>query len=323
MNGIMNDKNNEVLLSICIPTYNRAKQLDTTLKSIISQNIFINTNKIEIVISDNCSTDETSLIVNKYILNFPNKIIYSRNDIDIVDRNFEKVLSLGTGFFLKLNNDTLKHNSKSLETIIAIIEKKLNQKPVLFFSNGVLKKYKIIQGQGLEFLLTTATYFSTWIATFGIWKEDFDKIINFNKASHLKLTQVDILFDLIKKKKNIIIDDEILFDPEVVSKKGGYDIVTVFLDNYSYLLKQQLDLNEISDAVYYKEMDSIINNFLAIWLAKSFVDYQNFNFILNKPLRRINKFYSYNLLKLFGFYKNLIKQCLSEMLVKLRSKKYA
>jgi len=319
----MNNKNNEVLLSICIPTYNRAKQLDTTLQSIISQNIFINTIKIEIVISDNCSTDETSVIVNKYLSLFPNKIMYSRNELGIADKNFEKALSLGSGLYLKLNNDTLRHQNNSLEKIIFLIEKNLIDKPILFFSNGLLKKSQQIEGKGLNFLIKTVSYYTTWIATFGIWKDDFIKIINFNKSSHLQLTQVDILFDLIKKKKNIIIDDEILFDPEVVSKKGGYDIVTVFLDNYSFLLRQQVDSNEISDALYYEEMDSIINNFLAIWLAKAFVDYENYNFILNKPLKRINKFYNYNLLKLFVFYKHLIKQCLSEMLVKLRSKKYA
>ncbi len=318
----MNEKNREVLLSICIPTYNRAKQLDTTLLSIISQNIFVNTNKIEIVISDNCSTDDTLIIANKYLLLFPNKIKYSRNDLGIADKNFEKALSLGSGLYLKLNNDTLEHHNNSLEKIIYLIENNLMKKPILFFSNGLLKKKEQIEGEGLNFLIKTVSYYTTWIATFGIWKVDFNAIINFNKSSHLQLTQVDVLFDLIKKKKNIIIQDEILFDTQVVSKKGGYDIVTVFLDNYSYLLKQRLESNEISDAVYYKEIDSIVNNFLVIWLAKSFVDYSNFNFILNKPLNRINKFYNYNVIKLFVFYKNLTKQCLSEIFVKLKSKKY-
>lgn len=41
-----------VLLSICIPTYNRAKYLDITLNRITQEDIFLNTDKIEIVISD-------------------------------------------------------------------------------------------------------------------------------------------------------------------------------------------------------------------------------------------------------------------------------
>lgn len=35
-----------VLLSICIPTYNRAKYLDITLNKITQEDIFLNTDKI-------------------------------------------------------------------------------------------------------------------------------------------------------------------------------------------------------------------------------------------------------------------------------------
>ena len=44
------------LLSICIPTYNRAQFLDVSLRELISQASEIS-DSIEIVISDNASTD--------------------------------------------------------------------------------------------------------------------------------------------------------------------------------------------------------------------------------------------------------------------------
>jgi glycosyltransferase involved in cell wall biosynthesis len=55
------------LLSICIPTFNRAYILEKTLHSIVSQKIFQDTNEIEVIVSDNCSSDNTFEIVNKYI----------------------------------------------------------------------------------------------------------------------------------------------------------------------------------------------------------------------------------------------------------------
>ena len=48
------------LLSICIPTYNRCSYLKKTLESIVSQKIFETTDLVEIVISDNCSSDGTA-----------------------------------------------------------------------------------------------------------------------------------------------------------------------------------------------------------------------------------------------------------------------
>lgn len=55
MNGM---ENKRPLLSICIPTYNRAEILDKTLFLLFSNPDF-NVDEIEVVVSDNCSTDHT------------------------------------------------------------------------------------------------------------------------------------------------------------------------------------------------------------------------------------------------------------------------
>lgn len=51
------------LLSICIPTYNRSTYLRESIESIIHQSEFIS-GDVEIVISDNASTDNTENIGN-------------------------------------------------------------------------------------------------------------------------------------------------------------------------------------------------------------------------------------------------------------------
>ena len=99
----MNDK---PLLSICIPTRNRAAFLYRTLRSITESPVFQNGNEVEIVISDNASTDATEEIVRIFKEKYGDKIVYSRNGENICDKNFEQVLRLGNGEFLKLNNDT-------------------------------------------------------------------------------------------------------------------------------------------------------------------------------------------------------------------------
>lgn len=69
---------NKLLLSICIPTYNREKYLKECLDSIINQEWF-NENEIEIVISDNASTDNTTNLVKTYQEKYKN-IVYHRNE---------------------------------------------------------------------------------------------------------------------------------------------------------------------------------------------------------------------------------------------------
>jgi glycosyltransferase involved in cell wall biosynthesis len=67
---------NSLSLSICIPTYNRANLLGECLQSLccVAQQY---RNQIEVVISDNASTDETRLIVSRYQEKLP--IRYFRN----------------------------------------------------------------------------------------------------------------------------------------------------------------------------------------------------------------------------------------------------
>ena len=59
------------LLSICIPTYNRSKYLKNSIESIICQQEFLD-GKVEIVISDNASEDDTPSAVKAYTDRYSN-----------------------------------------------------------------------------------------------------------------------------------------------------------------------------------------------------------------------------------------------------------
>lgn len=59
--------NDTPLLSICIPTYNRAKYLEQCLNSLVYQIDALEEGSVEVVISNNCSTDNTSDIIEKYM----------------------------------------------------------------------------------------------------------------------------------------------------------------------------------------------------------------------------------------------------------------
>jgi glycosyltransferase involved in cell wall biosynthesis len=70
---------NNILISILIPTYNRPKYLKICLDSILFQSGF-QENKLEFIISDNSDNLETKALVETYIKNYPNKnIIYNKN----------------------------------------------------------------------------------------------------------------------------------------------------------------------------------------------------------------------------------------------------
>jgi abequosyltransferase len=89
---------NKPLLSICIPTYNRAEFLKDALDSILKQINTKNKDKVEICISDNASEDNTEELVNEYQKKSPIPIIYHKNEKNMgADYNFLKVVEIANG----------------------------------------------------------------------------------------------------------------------------------------------------------------------------------------------------------------------------------
>ena len=65
------------LLSICIPTYNGLEKLKFTLPRLI-QLISNYEGRIQVCISDNCSTDGSRILLNSYSVNYTNiKVNYN------------------------------------------------------------------------------------------------------------------------------------------------------------------------------------------------------------------------------------------------------
>jgi glycosyltransferase involved in cell wall biosynthesis len=279
------------LLSICIPTFNRAYILEKTLHSIVSQKIFEDTNEIEVIVSDNCSNDNTFEIVNKYIKKFDNKIFYYKNEINITDLNFEKVLSLGKGEYLKLNNDTLIHTKESLNDILNLIKLNITEKPQLFFTSGWLNSKENISGNGIDTFIFNASFLTTWIGAFGIWKSDFLTINNFSERRDLQLVQTDILFKLINKKNAYIIDNKKYFYTIESKNKGGYNFLQVFLLNYTFLLKEQLAANKLQHKTYHLETKRILLRQIAHWIAKTKIQNTKYTFIMENTFSIIFKFF--------------------------------
>ncbi len=90
-----------IQLSICIPSYNRAKFLPDLLNSIVSQY----DERVEIVISDNGSIDGTEALVRTWQQKYP-RIVYERFTKNVgPDRCFMRSVELASGTFCWLMGD--------------------------------------------------------------------------------------------------------------------------------------------------------------------------------------------------------------------------
>lgn len=88
-------------LSLCIPTYNRSEYLSALLDSILAQK----DPDIEVVISDNASTDNTAEVVESYKAKF-SSLVYVRQPENIgMDRNFLAIVENATGDYAWMIGD--------------------------------------------------------------------------------------------------------------------------------------------------------------------------------------------------------------------------
>jgi glycosyltransferase involved in cell wall biosynthesis len=114
-----------VLLSICVPTYNRCNLLVETIESIIASIKFSNVNCIEIIISDNASTDKTTETIELLKGRYP-EIRSRRNEVNVIDENFFQVASIAQGEYIWIFADDDLMEVEAVKKVVECIYEKNN-----------------------------------------------------------------------------------------------------------------------------------------------------------------------------------------------------
>ena len=126
----------DTLLSIAIPTYNRASILKKSLGKLLPQ-IIANAENIELIISDNASTDNTQDILNEY------KKLYTQINFKIYLQlsntgyygNFKRCRELSNGKYFWLLSDNEQIEDGVVSFLIENIKTKNQEVGVYYFDN--------------------------------------------------------------------------------------------------------------------------------------------------------------------------------------------
>lgn len=114
---------NNILLSIGIPTFNGGKFIGQAIESVLDQLDDTTFPLIEIIISDNASTDKTEEIVKCYVAKFPNLVIYNKNRENVgFDRNVDIVFKKSRGRYVKLLGDDDFFTPNSLQPVLKVLQ---------------------------------------------------------------------------------------------------------------------------------------------------------------------------------------------------------
>lgn len=106
------------LVSIILPVYNGAKYLRESIDSVIAQTY----TNWELLIVDDCSTDETAEISKEYIKK-DSRIKYYLNEVNLrLPRNLNKGFSLAQGDYLTWTSDDNNFRPTALEKMVNVLE---------------------------------------------------------------------------------------------------------------------------------------------------------------------------------------------------------
>lgn len=89
-------------ISVCIPTYNQAQYLELAIRSCVTQSI----QPFEIVVSDDCSTDNTSELLKRLVEEIPYLISVRQPENLGISGNTDSCLRMASGdFIVRLDSD--------------------------------------------------------------------------------------------------------------------------------------------------------------------------------------------------------------------------
>lgn len=211
-------------LSLCLPTNGIAEWVFPVLDAIYEQNA--DTEQYEVVVTDNGDNQEFYVQMNAYAEMHRN-LIYRKTNAPLFENQIE-ALRLASGEYLKFMNHRSILEPGAIQWMIELVKEMLDEKPIIFLSNGALGLYKREEYDDFDGFVCGLREYASWTTGVGVWRCDFEKIPEnfvYNKIS----PHSDVLFA--ERHRNKYIIDDKVWSHEIdsdQSKKGKYDLYKTF-----------------------------------------------------------------------------------------------
>lgn len=227
------------LLTIAIPTFNRAKYLDHLLSTLFDQ--VHGKHQVELVISDNASPDDTPSIVKRH-QNAGLSIRYIRNSENIgPDRNILQCFELAQGKYVWIFADDDVIEPTGLAIVLSHLES--SEYDLVYISNRSFRgnyvsrnsfqgKFKVCKRA--EELARQVHVFFTFISGNIVNKDRISELPHppFSELLHTNLVQLGWTYTALENhRQSLVIHDPLI--AALAENTGGYRLFKVFGTNLS------------------------------------------------------------------------------------------
>ena len=233
-------KDKQPILSICIPTYNRAEILHRNLEGIWKQVQAIESDEVELLVSDNCSPDHTPDVVDAMVKQgMP--ITYNRNEENKgADRNFLKCMHMAKGKYIYLLGDDDFLADDAISKLLNVLRG--NDYGLVYLDtrselDGSVKVYN-----DRNAFIKQVSYFYTFMSGCIFRKDAVDLVKSPERYISSCLLQMPFyLQSTLLSENNVVIRFPILGQKGVdANNNGGYNFFKVFVQNYQTIMGEYI-----------------------------------------------------------------------------------
>ena len=249
------------ILTIAIPTYNRINDLQKCISCILKN---IDSNEVELLVSDNCSTDGTKKYMES-IIQDNDFINYYRNDENLgADQNFLNCINKASSKYIWLIGDDDFVLNQSINNIIDILK---NNPDFLFINpkNDVNPKKEVEIVTDINLFMQKMNINITFMTSLIFNSKYLKKIDKKEKYIGTSFLQSHLALLTLKDGNKYYIKNTPTIKPSP-NLKIGYDLYSVWFKNYHdllYITAREAGINsDISDEVFISSMKNQIIRFV-------------------------------------------------------------
>lgn len=251
-------------LSLCVPTNGIVEWVVPVIESIYSQGV--DDQLFEVVISDNGENSCLEESISKFINEHTN-CHYQKSEAKMF-QNQIACFSMAQGNLIKFINHRMTMLPGSIKYLLDFEEKNKSEKPIVYFSNGVLPVAEELKVASFDEFVRNLSIYSSWSAGLCFWKEDFEKLPG-DMVYNNMFPHISILFYYTMRDKYVIKNTKILFESDTdATKKGKYNLFATFAVDYPAVLRQLVVDSAITEETY----DFVIKE-LIVFLANLYAEY--------------------------------------------------
>lgn len=226
------------VLSICIPTYNRAVFLKKSLDVLCPQ---ITSDDVELIVSDNNSPDNTEDIVKQYVAMNP-RIQYTKQETNLgAARNFFSLMHRAQGKYILLLGDDDILTDNAVSVLVDILKRK--DYGLLYVETRITDNKGIKEFDNKTDFIKEISYFYTFMSS-SIFRKDVVEMIEDPLRyvpSHLLQMPFYIKSTLLSDYNAITYEPVFATIGLAAKANGGYNFFDVFVNWYYRIWEEYLD----------------------------------------------------------------------------------